>query len=173
MKSPYTHSQLFGRGPQRTFTGASLAEVAFPLGGIGTGTVSLGGRGQLRDWEIFNRPGKGRDLPYTFFAIYAEAEGAPGVARVLERRLQPPYTGQMGVPTRSVPGLPRLQEAAFLGEYPFAWMSFTDETLPVEVHLEAFNPFIPMNERDSGLPVAVFRWILTNRGEAPVRATVV
>ena len=26
-----------------------------PLGGIGTGTVSLGGRGDLRDWEIMNR----------------------------------------------------------------------------------------------------------------------
>ena len=35
--------------------------IAFPLGGIGTGTISLGGRGNLRDWEIFNRPDKGND----------------------------------------------------------------------------------------------------------------
>ena len=53
----------------RTFTGAALKEIAFPLGGIGTGTVSLGGRGDLRDWEIFNRPAKGTHLPYTFFAL--------------------------------------------------------------------------------------------------------
>ena len=33
--------------------------LAMPLGGIGTGTVSLGGRGDLRDWEIMNRPAKG------------------------------------------------------------------------------------------------------------------
>jgi uncharacterized protein (DUF608 family) len=33
-----------------------LARIALPLGGIGTGTVSLGGRGDLRDWEIANRP---------------------------------------------------------------------------------------------------------------------
>jgi hypothetical protein len=35
-------------------TAQSLEEIAFPLGGIGTGCVSLGGRGELRDWEIFN-----------------------------------------------------------------------------------------------------------------------
>src|SRR5215475_11942850 len=54
---PYTRQQLTESTPQRTLTGEQLSEVAFPLGGIGTGTVSLGGRGQLRDWEIFNRPG--------------------------------------------------------------------------------------------------------------------
>jgi len=33
-----------------SYTGAHLRRVALPLGGIGTGTVSLGGRGDLRDW---------------------------------------------------------------------------------------------------------------------------
>ena len=42
----------------RTFTGEHLREIAFPLGGLGTGTVSLGGLGNLRDWEIFNRDRK-------------------------------------------------------------------------------------------------------------------
>jgi uncharacterized protein (DUF608 family) len=37
------------------YTGDRLREIAFPLGGIGTGTISLGGRGQLRDFEIANR----------------------------------------------------------------------------------------------------------------------
>ena len=36
-----------------------LAQIALPLGGIGTGTVSLGGRGDLRDWEIMNRRPRG------------------------------------------------------------------------------------------------------------------
>jgi hypothetical protein len=36
-----------------------LGRIALGLGGIGTGTVSLGGRGELRDWEIVNRPAKG------------------------------------------------------------------------------------------------------------------
>ncbi len=154
------------------YQGEHLREIAFPLGGIGTGTVSLGGRGQLRDWEIFNRPGKGKDLGYTFFALYAEAEGQPGIARVLERRILPPYSSGFGLPTGRVSGLPRLKEAAFRGEYPFAWIDFEDDALPVTVQLEAFNPFIPMNARDSGLPVAIFHWTLTNTQSVPVRATI-
>jgi uncharacterized protein (DUF608 family) len=43
--------------------------LAFPLGGIGTGSISLGGRGQLRDWEIYNRPDKGR-APQMCFLRY-------------------------------------------------------------------------------------------------------
>ncbi|MFC0182692.1 GH116 family glycosyl-hydrolase [Pseudarcicella hirudinis] len=51
-----------------------LLNVALPLGGIGTGTVSLGGRGELRDWEIMNKPAigfsgitKGNDAPFLQF----------------------------------------------------------------------------------------------------------
>ena len=32
----------------RVFSGRQLQMIAFPLGGIGTGCISLGGRGQLR-----------------------------------------------------------------------------------------------------------------------------
>jgi uncharacterized protein (DUF608 family) len=159
---------LRATGPQRIFSGEALREIAFPLGGIGTGTVSLGGRGQLRDWELFNRPAKGKELPYTFFAIHATPRGGPAVSRVLERRLLPPYHAGFGLPTRTVSGLPRLREAAFRGEYPFAWIDFEDETLPVAVSLEAYNPFVPMDERASGLPVAHFNWTVTNAGATHV-----
>lgn len=159
------------RGP-RTFEGAALREIAFPLGGIGTGTVSVGGRGQLRDWEIFNRPGKGKHLPYTFFSIWAQADHAKPVARVLEARLQPPYNGAFGAPARLAAGLPRLASARFIGAYPLARVEFQDEALPVQVMLEAFNPCIPGDVEDSGLPVAIFLWTLANRGPRPVAVTV-
>ena len=34
-------------------------KVAMPIGGIGAGTLSLGGIGNLQDFEIMNRPAKG------------------------------------------------------------------------------------------------------------------
>ena len=148
---------------QRTFTGQALQEIAFPVGGIGTGCISMGGRGELRDWEIFNRPAKGSSLDFSFFALWAQRAGKPAVARVLERRFLPPYRDDgFGLPQRQLSGLPRLTEAVFRGAYPFASIDFRDEDLPVKVHLEAWNPFIPLNVDDSAIPVALFDWTLTN-----------
>jgi non-lysosomal glucosylceramidase len=155
----------------RRYTGAALKEIAFPLGGIGTGTVSLGGRGQLRDWEIFNRPAKGRDLPLCFAAIWARPEGRPAVARVLERGLLPPFVADRGLSPWAVAALPRLKEATFTGTYPIAAIRFDDRALPVEVGLEAFTPFAPIDDRVSGMPVAVFRWKLRNPSDRPVDVT--
>lgn len=161
-----------GLGTQRVFEGESLREVAFPLGGIGTGTVSLGGRGNLRDWEIFNRPGKGVNLPFTFFALHCEEEGRPASVRVLEGPLLPPLTTGFGFRREYVPGLPRMEKARFRGAYPFAEVELEDSRLPVDVVLEAFNPFVPLKPEDSGIPAAVLRFRVRNRSAAPVRVTV-
>ncbi len=169
---PYRRDELYCGSTIRTFTGQSLGQVAFPLGGIGTGTVSLGGRGELRDWEIFNRPGKGFALPFTFFAIYVEPEEDAAVAKILERRFLPPYTGAFGLPQNHLAGVARMDEAVFGGEYPFAWIEFRDEQLPVQVLLEAWNPFIPHEPEDSGLPVAVLTWTVTNTHRERVRVSV-
>ncbi|MEM4168889.1 MAG: GH116 family glycosyl hydrolase [Thermoproteota archaeon] len=160
---------MLGEGT-RYFEGNTLSEIAFPIGGIGTGTVSLGGRGNLRDWEIFNRPGKGKDLPYTFFSIWFREDGYKPVSRVLESRILPPYRGSHGIPWSYVPGLPRLAKARFRGEYPFARIDFEDN-IPLEISLEAFNPLIPLNEKDSGLPVAIFKWRVKNRSSRRINLT--
>ncbi len=156
----------------RVYTGDQLREIAFPLGGIGTGTVSLGGRGELRDWEIFNRPAKGTSLPFTFFSVWARAADGPAVARVLERRLMPPFIADRGLPATRVAGLPRLAGARFRGEYPLAHLAFDDDAMPVRVELEAFNPMIPLDALDSGLPVIFFLWRVTNPLDRPVDVTV-
>jgi len=157
----------------RRFTGESLREIAFPLGGIGTGTVSLGGFGNLRDWEIFNRPNKGGLLPFTFAAIRLAGGGlARSLVRVLERRPLPPFSGASGVPRETGLGLPRCREAVFTGAYPFAHIRFEQPRLPVEVSLDAFNPMIPLETDDSGLPVAVLTYTITSRAAADLEAAV-
>ncbi len=165
---PYSRDGLVQTGGARSFSGRQLAEIAFPLGGIGTGTVSLGGRGDLRDWEIFNRPNKGRSLPFTFVALWARQPGAAPVVRVVEGPLQPPFRGGSGYQRSGAQGLPRFRGATFRGAYPFAEIAFEDDALPVGVVLEAFNPMIPLAVDDSSLPVAVFRYRLTNRRKTPV-----
>jgi len=165
----YPHSELYIGPEQRTFSGNALSEIAFPLGGIGTGTVSLGGRGDLRDWEIFNRPDKGGELSFSFFAIWAKAEGGKPIAKILERKIMPPYRGGgHGVSQRQLSGVARLDEAVFRGEYPFANIEFEDSALPVQVELEAWNPMIPLNVNDSSIPVAILNWTITNPSDKPV-----
>jgi hypothetical protein len=111
----------------RRFTGEALREIAFPLGGIGTGTVSLTGFGALRDWEIFNRPNKGSFLPFTFAALRLAGGGmAQPRIRVVERRPMPPFTGRDGPTRLTALGLPRFREATFTGAYPFANIRFSD-----------------------------------------------
>lgn len=163
---PFSREQLFEPLAQRTFTGQQLSEVAFPLGGIGTGTVSLGGRGQLRDWEIFNRPGKGKILPFSFVALWARPETGERTVKVVEALVEPPFRGGSGFTRNSAEGLPRFSNAKFTGRYPFARIEFEDPHLPVTVALEAFNPFIPLNVDDSSLPVSVFKYQLTAGNKA-------
>jgi uncharacterized protein (DUF608 family) len=150
---------------------AEHAQVAFPLGGIGTGNVSLGARGDLRDWEIFNHPGKGTRLPNTFFAIHAQVGDGPAVARVLEGPLPPPHPLSHGYHPWTAAGLPRLAGTTFRGEYPFAWVRFHDPMLPVAVELEAFTPFVPLDPVESGLPCAVLTYSVTNTADQPVALT--
>src|SRR5215469_965114 len=127
----------------RTFTGRHLTAIAFPLGGVCAGSISLGGRGQLRDWEIFNRPDKGNAPSYGFPAIWVQAGNRKPIVKVLESRIQPPYDGASGLGSNNVPGLTRLASATFTGEFPLARIDFADSNLPVKVSLEAFTPFIP------------------------------
>ena len=146
----------------RVFSGRRLKMIAFPLGGVAAGSVSLGGRGQLRDWEIFNRPNKGYSPTYAFPSIWAQTGDTKPMARVLEARILPPYEGQDGLGSNNAPGLSRLDSATFTGAYPLAHIAFEDRTLPVKVELEAFSPFIPHEPDDSGLPVAILRYRVTN-----------
>jgi uncharacterized protein (DUF608 family) len=151
-------------GWPRRFTGPQLARIAFPLGGIGAGTLHLGGRGDLRDWEIFNRPDKGNAPSFRFFSIWAQTGSKKPVAKVAEARYLPPYEGSSGLGWANAPGLPRLDSAVFTGAWPLASIEFRDRRLPVRLSLEAFTPVFPLDADASGYPCAVLRYTARNPG---------
>ncbi|WP_353112918.1 GH116 family glycosyl-hydrolase [Microbacterium sp.] len=146
--------------------------AAFLLGGVGTGNVSLGARGELRDWELENLPDKGRRNPRSFFAIHAAPEGGSPVSRVLEARLTGRHDWDAGYSFDDLAGLPRLAGATMHGEYPVVDIDFTDDVLPVEVSLHAFTPLVPLDADESGIPAAVLRYRVTNPGTVAVAVTV-
>src|ERR1019366_1689669 len=103
---------------------------------------------------------------------WAQSGARKPVARVLESRIQPPYEGSSGLGTKNAPGLVRLASATFTGEFPLARIDFADSTLPVRFSLEAFPPFTPPDPDESGLPVAILRYRVTNPGPAPAKVSI-
>src|SRR5690625_1975108 len=166
LKQKVTHSNQ-----QRQYSGEAGA-AAFLLGGIGTGNVSIGSRGEFRDWEIFNHAGKGDSLPNTYFSIWAEAEGKKPIAKVLESQLNPPHVHAHGYSPGTAAGLPRMEESTMTGDYPFVTVQFEDTDVPVTVSLEAFTPFIPLNPKDSGIPGAYLTYKVKNTSDTSVKTTI-
>lgn len=154
-----------------------LLNIALPLGGIGTGTVSLGGRGELRDWQIMNRPGigfstvlDGNNAP--FFAIYAKPQGKEAMTKALLGPMHPSeYQHYEG---RSVNhhGLPRFESASFDAAYPFGQVNLSDNSMPVSVKIKGFNPMVPGNTPTSSIPIAVLQYEITNTGHVPMEIAV-
>lgn len=155
-----------------TFDQHHLRQIGLPLGGIGTGVVSLGGRGNLHDWEIVNRPAKGFNLQQTFFSLYTRTEDGHSTARALEGIIPPEdYEGARGA---TIPnhGLPRFRHCTFEAAYPFGQVNLSDSDVPLSIQLQAFNPLIPGNSDASGIPVAILRFVLTNDTDQDIDAAV-
>jgi len=135
---------------------------SMPLGGIGTGgmTISADGGFSLAQFapvgapvdskrNVFGAPewmGRGGPAVQAPFVVRARAGNAPLVARLLKS------------------GPNRVKEMEFYGEFPIAYHRFNDNELPVRVSMESFSPFIPLDEKNSGLPVAMFFLTAENPG---------
>ncbi len=165
-----------------TYRGRRTREISFPLGGLGTGCIGLAGNGRLIDWEIFNRPNKGSVNGFSHFAIKAEHGATVLDARVLHGDLHPPYTGVLhgqqfqtygfGPPRQYLSGVPHFEEVVFHGKFPFAELEFIHGSFPGQVTMRAFNPFIPLDDRDSGIPAAFFEIEVHNSTEMPLVYTI-
>jgi uncharacterized protein (DUF608 family) len=162
----------------RIYDDPYLDRIAMPVGGIGTGTVSLGGRGDLRDWEIMNRPAKGfiprlgnAQTVGPFLALFAQVEGSAPVARLVEG--PSPLGGIEGSHGATTPNehLPRFKSTRFATAYPFARVQLSDPDVPLDVELRAFNPLVPPDADASGIPLAAFTIVLANRGRSRVTAS--
>lgn len=153
-----------------------LARIALPLGGIGTGTVSLGGRGDLRDWEIMNRPAKGfvpmRGSFGPFFAVFARTPDGKTVAKAAKGPIDVSAYENSHGSTAPNHGLPRFRDCSFATAYPLGQVMLSDRDMPMDVRLEAFNPLVPADPETSGIPVAILRYVLRNKTDQPLVASV-
>ena len=151
-----------------------LQEIAFPLSGIGSGGLSISGIGSLVDWELTGRANKRSVNEYSHFAIKAERDGKVLDARVLHGDLTGCLIGSQeaahhhswgygqGLNRTTLAGLAHFEDVTFTGNFPFASLSYGCATMPAEIKLTAYNPFIPGDEDNSSLPAAFFEWEVTS-----------
>jgi uncharacterized protein (DUF608 family) len=165
------------------YEGAALRHLAVPLGGIGTGTIALGGEGGLRQWQIFNQINHRAFVPGSFFALHAGSERPPrDHLRILQSReaLALERPGTPLVDDDFIPDEQRGLVERFGGverivaetAYPFVSLAYEDRDLPVEVGLEAFSPFAAFDEETSGIPAAVFSFSVRNRSDSSVHGEI-
>jgi uncharacterized protein (DUF608 family) len=153
--------------------GKEATAARFLLGGIGTGNISIGARGEYTDFEIFNNPQKGNNSPYTFFVVRTEDESGNVVMKALESQIQPPYTGSHGFNAWEIGGLPRFRNSEMTSEYPFVRVHLQDPNVPVTARLEAFTPFIPLDTDNSSLPAAIISYEIKNISANPLQVSVI
>lgn len=156
----------------KEYRGDKRNEISFPIGGIGSGCIGLGGDGRFREWEIFNRPNKNTLLGFSHLAIRAEADGRVVDARVLNTDLKAPFTGEVsseiyrgfghGPYRQTMAGIPHFEDGVFRAAYPLAELAFADRRFPGQITLSAFNPLIPLQEDDSSIPAGFFEITIAN-----------
>ncbi len=187
----YSEQELFSPGERRTYEGEHLRAISFPVGGVGAGAVHVDGRGVRHTWAIFGErwdavdvPGKepiyitrsrtndGYEpldepkpaatymayVPDSFFAVRAKPRGGEAVVRALQTVDEGPFKA--------------MKSLAFSGEYPFAWLTFADDQLPVRAAMETFSPLIPLNVKESGIPAAIYKVTVENLQDVPVEVSV-
>jgi len=174
---PYSSEELFASGPQQSFTGDRAVQIAMPVGGIGAGCICLNGYGGLQDFSIGNHPST-TALPEGFapsraaFAIL-HIKGASPVTKLVEGPfpvLKIYDQGLQGEGYRrgGFEGFPRFGKCVFKGEYPFGEATLSDSSVPLQVTLTAWNPFIPLDDKNSGIPCAILEYTFHNRSPHPV-----
>ncbi len=128
----------------------------FPLGGIGSGGITIGSDGSFIEARCNNNwMNPVRNLRGCFFAVHT-SQGIIKKSRILRRG----YESEFG-------NIEGIASTRFRGELPEFELWFKD-SLPVETALFGFTPHIPHNMKDSTIPAALFSVRIRNISNKPV-----
>jgi uncharacterized protein (DUF608 family) len=169
---------LFARGNPTTYLKSrnELQYIGMPVGGIMCGMVYLGGDGRLWLWDVFNKNQSGvvyKNIPWHEkiqfnFDYVRPFDGANYVEPVKDvRPLDQGFTIKIGGVEKKLDESD-WEEVSFEATYPVATITFKDKKENVEVTLKAYSPFIPLNERDSALPVTILSYTIHNKSTSAV-----
>jgi uncharacterized protein (DUF608 family) len=157
------------RGDPEIYSGDALSGILLPVGGIGTGHVGIDGTGRRTHWWLTGERWDDEanvgvpeiDVPTNCFAAVIETMDGTRTLRALQT---------VDLDQGDFAKMPAL---TFRGEYPFGWYQFADPSLPVTLSLETFNPLIPGDSQNSGIPTAIYTFTAENTGSDPIQVSFV
>ena len=173
---PYSPENLYTSQRQRVYRGDRLSQIAFPLGGIGAGCVCLNGYGGLQDFSIQNRPAltaapEADRYGDAAFAVLHIPE--KNITRLVEGPFPKGKIYAQGIKPEGIlggghEGLPRFRKCSFRGEFPFGIVKLSDPVVGLDVEVSGFNPFIPLDDKNSSIPCAILEYTVKNQSSETV-----
>ncbi len=176
--NPQWIRSLYERGEKEVYSDPpTLRRIGMPVGGFFAGTVYLSGDGRLWLWDIFNEdslgiaPRASNKMPRTFSGNHINAglnfiDPAP-----FQQPFQQGFALRVGDKTRSLDS-DGFDQVTFAGRYPTGQVEYRDDDCPVDVSLEAFSPFIPLQLDDSSLPATVMSYTIRNNSEQTIECEI-
>ncbi len=150
---------------QKIYKGDALTTIGMPCGGVAAGQLVVRGDGTFGDWWIANNAhntGYGLDTLMSF-------NTALGPWKVCYQTFTPMSYIEQGFALKVGANTYNLSKSdfddiSFIGEYPIAKINYASrkKKLPVQIDMDVFSPFIPLNARESATPGTVIRYKIKN-----------
>ena len=148
-----------------------------PIGGIGAGCVCLNGYGGLQDFSIWNRPVT-TALPEGFACVRCRLRDSSHQERgrryQIDRGSIPGFENlsirdcrEKDIVAEASRGFRVFRNVNSKGNIHSAKRKISDPSIPLQVTVTAWNPFIPLDDKNSGIPCAILEYTLTIRQPGP------
>jgi uncharacterized protein (DUF608 family) len=170
------YKSLYERGAAEVYTGKELAYIGMPIGGMFAGTVYIGGDGKLWLWDIFNEKKEGiKSNTYENWQGKKKVRPRDGANYIFPVSPEYPFEQGFGIKVeqgkntwKKTLDFKGFDNITFKGQYPIAEVSYRDVELPVEIDLQSFSPFIPLDVDTSSYPATIMRFKVTNTSNTKV-----
>ncbi|MGE8427003.1 MAG: GH116 family glycosyl hydrolase [Sphingobacterium sp.] len=181
--------QLYKRGGKTRYYKSKneLQYIGMPIGGLHGGTVYAGGDGRLWLWQIYNetyegtREGIDPKLVQWYngreYVTIKPRDGSayvePAIAdnlRLLEQGFSVTIEDNGHIQTREL-RKEHWDEVIFESGYPSCTIHYSAQDFPLDIELQIFSPFIPLDAENSSLPMTTLHLKAKNKTKRNVKAT--
>lgn len=171
---------LYERGKPEVFSSKNgeLKHIGMPVGGVACGQLYLGGDGRLWLWHIFKTEySREKDHGQRFAAMTLGGHYAnPDQVFTRETRLVDQGTvikvsSGTDVHYRTLDSK-GFENITFRGEYPIGRVKYNDDNFPLAIELKSFSPFIPLDVKESALPLTIMSYSIKNKSKKTVKVEI-